>query len=96
MYAVCVTFEIKAGRMSDFLPLMQENARTSRLVEDGCHQFEVATDPDRRNAVFLYEIYSDRAAFDEHLASPHFQAFDAATSDMIASKAVATWSEVKQ
>ena len=96
MYAVCVTFEIKAGRMSDFLPLMQENARTSCLVEEGCHQFDVATDPDRRNAVFLYEIYSDRAAFDEHLASPHFQAFDAATSDMIASKAVATWSEVKQ
>jgi len=41
--------------------------------------------------VFLYEIYRDRGAFDAHLASAHFQSFDAATRPMVASKQVASW-----
>ena len=96
MYAVCVTFQLKPDRMEDFIPLMLENARISRKAEPGCHQFDVAADPDKPGAIFLYEIYSDRAAFEVHLASDHFKAFDAATRDMIADKAVTTWSEVAQ
>ncbi len=32
----------------------------------------------------LYEIYVDRAAFDAHIASPHFQAFRAKVGDWLA------------
>ena len=38
--------------------------------------------------VLLYEIYTDRAAFDAHLASPHFLAFDTATRDIVTKKTV--------
>ena len=95
-YAVVVTFQIKPDRMAAFLPLMLANSHTSLLDEDGCHQFDVATDPVRPNEVFLYEIYEDRAAFEVHLASAHFQAFDAQVADMIAHKDVRTYAEVVQ
>ena len=41
--------------------------------------------------MFLYELYDDRAAFDAHLATPHFKAFAAATDAMIATRRIATW-----
>ena len=95
-YAVVVTFKIKPDQYSAFLPLMHANARASVTVEDGCHQFDVATDPDHPNEVFLYEIYEDRAAFDAHLASSHFKDFDERVADMIAAKDVRTYAQVTQ
>ncbi|MEL6701373.1 MAG: antibiotic biosynthesis monooxygenase, partial [Pseudomonadota bacterium] len=64
MYAVTVTFQIKPGQMAAFMPLMQANARTSLAAEPECHQFDIATDPARPDEVFLYELYTDAAAFD--------------------------------
>ena len=40
------------------------------------------------------EGITDAAAFDAHLASSHFQEFDAKVAPMIASKSVTTYSEV--
>lgn len=96
MYAVCVTFKLKGGQAAVFIPLMRENAQTSLANEAGCVQFDVLTDPAQPDSVFLYEVYTDRAAFDAHLASTHFKSFDAATAGMIAQKDVQTWSEVSQ
>ncbi|ASJ74161.1 putative quinol monooxygenase [Granulosicoccus antarcticus] len=95
-YAVVVTFKIKADAMEDFTSLVLVNARKSLLHEDGCHQFDVATDPAYPNEVFLYEIYSDRAGFDAHLASAHFKSFDNAVADLVESKDLRTYSQVEQ
>ena len=94
MFAVVVTFEIKPGAMPSFLPAMTDNAQTSLASEPECHRFDVCTDQTRPNEVFLYELYSDRAAFDAHLASAHFKAFDRQVADWIASKDVRTYQEV--
>lgn len=95
-YAVCVTFQIKPEQMDSFMDLMIKNAQTSLTEESGCHQFDVATDPSRAAEVFLYEIYQDAAAFQVHLASPHFKAFDAAVAPMILDKIVKTYTQVAQ
>lgn len=95
MYAVTVTFTIAPDRMQDFLPLMLANAETSLADEPGCRQFDVCTDPDLPDQLFLYEIYDDRAAFDAHLQSDHFRSFDAQVAGMIADKAVRCWAEVR-
>lgn len=94
MYAVCVTFQIKPEHMTDFMPLMVRNAETSLLAEGGCRQFDVLTDAEKPGIVFLYELYTDRAAFNLHLRSAHFKTFDAAVADMIAAKDVQTWDTV--
>ena len=96
MYAVTVTFTLHQGQAAAFLPLMLDNARASLRKEPGCRQFDVCTDPDAPDTVFLYELYDDRAAFDAHLASPHFRAFDTAVAGMIADKRIVTFREVAQ
>lgn len=90
MHVVCVTFDIHPGKMAEFLPLMHAQAHNSLTREPGCHRFDVCT-ADNGRAVFLYELYTDKDAFQEHLASAHFKAFDAATADLIAAKTVQTY-----
>ncbi|MDA7425403.1 putative quinol monooxygenase [Thalassococcus lentus] len=94
MYAVTVWIRIKAERLAEFLPLMMTNAALSLGQEPGCHRFDVCTDSDRSDEIFLYELYTNRAAFEAHLASDHFKAFDEAVSDMIASKHLQTFDQV--
>ena len=96
IFAVVVTFTLNPGKHDAFMPLMLENAATSLRDEPGCHQFDVATDPSRPNEVFLYELYTDGAAFSEHLAASHFKSFDERTRDMILSKDVRTYEKVRQ
>lgn len=91
MFAVTVTFTVKPGRMPEFLPLMRIQARTSLEREPGCRQFDICTDADAPEAVFLYEIYDDAAAFRLHLDTAHFKTFDAAVAEMVAEKRVRTW-----
>ncbi|MEP3048160.1 MAG: putative quinol monooxygenase [Roseibium sp.] len=94
MFAVVVTFEIKSGMIDDFMPLMINNAQQSLKDEPGCKQFDVCTDPKRPDEVFLYELYDDEAAFQDHLKAQHFLDFDKAVSNMIAVKTVRTYSVV--
>ena len=76
------------------MPLMLENARQSLDLEPGCHRFDVCTGPDGKNAVFLYELYSDAAAFESHKSMAHFLEFSAKTEQMVASKTVETFTLV--
>lgn len=96
MFAVVVTFSIKPDCLAAFMPLMEQNAATSRSNEPGCNQFDIATDPARANEVFLYELYEDQAAFEAHLGAEHFKTFDAASAPMIAEKSVRTYQQVIQ
>jgi len=96
MYAVTVTFEIAPDQMAQFLPLMKTNAATSLKQEEGCLQFDICTDPDRPNQLFLYELYTDEAAFKSHLASDHFKAFDAEVANMVVGKDVRLFRDVLQ
>lgn len=93
MFVVTVMFEIAPDRMERFLPLILENARQSKDTEPGCIQFDVCR---AGTGVFLYEVYANRAAFDAHLATRHFQSFDAAVADMIVDKTVTSFDEVYQ
>ncbi len=94
MFVVTVSFDILEGREAAFLPLMRQNAQTSLALEPGCLRFDVCTDDSRPSEVFLYEVYEDATAFDAHLKSPHFKAFDVQTAPMIASKVVKTYAQV--
>ena len=96
MIAVCVTFDIKPDQMAAFMPLMQAQASNSLRAEPGCRHFDICTVGAHDTRVFLYELYSDRAAFDDHLASEHFKEFDAAVAEMIKEKSVAIYGEVSQ
>ena len=91
MYVVTVEFTIDPARWDDFIPLMLENAARSRDDEPGCRQFDVCTDSARPGLVFLYELYDDAAAFDAHLAAPHYLSFAAATKAMLTHRVIGRW-----
>lgn len=94
MFAVVVTIKVATGGMEAFMPMMLSNATTSLADEQGCRRFDVCTDPDRPDEVVLYELYDTPEAFQAHLASSHYAVFDTAAAPLIASKTVATFSEV--
>jgi quinol monooxygenase YgiN len=91
MHVVTVEFVVKREHAGAFLREMVANALASREREPGCRQFDVCTAPDDRATVFLYEVYDDRAAFDAHLATPHFKAFDATVGPWVERKTVRTY-----
>lgn len=94
MYAVCVTFDIRPDAFAAFVLRIQRQAADSLALEPGCHHFDVWTDDVRTSAVYLYEFYTDRRAFEDHLASSHFKDFERETQDMIVSKHVETWTNM--
>lgn len=91
MFVITVEFTVKAAHVAEFRSAMLEQARNSLAKESGCRQFDVCFDPKDEGRVFLYEIYDDEAAFQEHLKSPHFLDFDATVKDWTASKSAESW-----
>lgn len=88
MYAVIVRFEVRDGNAGDFQARVTKQAADSLAHEPGCRVFDVWTSAAQPQAVYLYEVYDSRAAFDAHLASAHFTAFDAEVAPMVISKTV--------
>ncbi len=94
MYVVTVLFNLKPEHSTEFLQAVTRNANTSLADEPGCRQFDVCVPDDAPNQVFLYEIYDSKAAFAEHLASGHFQAFNVQSAPWVISKVVHTMTRV--
>src|SRR5215212_7121531 len=91
MFVVTVEFTLDPAQRDAFMPLMLENAARSCEDEPGCRQFDVCTDPARPDRVFLYELYDDAAAFDAHLAAPHYRAFAVASAPMVVGRVLGRW-----
>lgn len=93
-FAVTVAFELAPGAFDAFRQRIAENAALSVAREPGCLRFDILTPLDRDGApaVFLYEIYRDREAFAQHLASDHYLRFDAETRALISRKTVSFFS----
>ncbi|MBZ0228160.1 MAG: antibiotic biosynthesis monooxygenase [Bauldia sp.] len=87
-YAILVDFRLRPGMLAAFRRLVDSNARHSVRDEDGCRRFDVLEPHGEENRVLLYEIYTDRAAFDAHVKSEHFARFDAESSALVAAKSV--------
>ncbi len=88
MYVVTVDFQVASAHAARFLGEVVTNAECSLRNEAGCHRFDVAVDKSDRAHVFLYELYADEDAFQHHLATDHFKAFDAKVSRWVMSKKV--------
>jgi quinol monooxygenase YgiN len=88
MFVVTVQFSIHPQHVAAFMPEMVANARASREREPGCKVFDVCQDPAQAGEVFLYEIYTDKVAFDEHLKSAHYLAFNQTVTPWVGNKVV--------
>lgn len=91
MLAVTVEFHVKPQHVDAFHNAVLQQAEASLQNESACRQFDVCVDLVDRTHVFLYEIYDNQAAFDEHLQTSHFDQFNKTVSNWVESKQVATW-----
>ena len=78
MYVVIVPIQIEQGHRDEFLEALMGDAKGANEDEPGCLRFDAVQDADDDHRIWLYEVYKDEAAFNDHLAAPHFQVFKAA------------------
>jgi (4S)-4-hydroxy-5-phosphonooxypentane-2,3-dione isomerase len=72
LFSLVVQMEVRPERREEFLAGMTANAEASVRDEPGCLRFDVSAVAADPNRFFLYELYTDAAAFEAHKASPHF------------------------
>lgn len=87
-YAIFVTMQLKKGLADAFRPHILKNAETARRVESDCLLFNVMVAEDDPDRFHFYEVYTSEAALAAHRQTPHFQAYAAATKDMVAERTV--------
>ena len=95
MYVVIVEFTTRPEHFDSFLERVQQQAKDSLQLEIDCHHFDVCLNPERDNFVLLYELYTDKSAFDTHLESNHFLDFNGAVQDWVVDKKVDTFQKVQ-
>ena len=88
MLAVCVDFEVDLASLDAFLTIMEKNASDSLANEVGCHQFDIAQDPQNPTKIFLYELYDDAVAFEQHKKASHYVEFNGAISGIVNKKSI--------
>ena len=94
MYVVTVIFDVVDGMEEQFGERVLRQARDSLEREEACHVFTVSRNPESPGRFFLYEEYTDEAAFQLHLESSHFVQFNEECSGMVKSKTVNTYLRV--
>ena len=74
-FVVIAELSVPKPHRAEFLELCAFDSRSSVGNEPGCRQFDVLTMESVPEAIVLYEVYDDKAAFDAHLATPHYAEF---------------------
>jgi quinol monooxygenase YgiN len=71
-FVLVVRMLAKEGEEQRALEIARELAAASRS-EPGCEAYVPCVDPENPRALLVYEQYRDRAAFEEHGGTEHFQ-----------------------
>jgi quinol monooxygenase YgiN len=71
-FVLVVRMKAKEGEEERAVQVARELAEASR-GEPGCEAYVPCRDPEDQRSFLFYEQYRDRAAFEEHGASEHFQ-----------------------
>lgn len=77
-----VTVDIRPEHFNEYLAKLTDHVAIIR-DEDGCESIEVFTEPDNRNQLHLWEVWSNRMAWDAHMGNTNSASFKAAISDLV-------------
>ena len=75
MFVIVAPLQIKEGHKEEFIKEMLEEAKGVAKDEPGCLRFDVIQDAGDSNRIWLYEVFTDEAAFQVHTKSPHVTKF---------------------
>jgi quinol monooxygenase YgiN len=94
MYVVLVEFTTKPQHAIAFRDRVRQQASDSLRLEADCHVFDVCVDPEREDFILLYEVYTDKRAFETHLAADHFLDFDVTIKNWVVDKKVSIFERI--
>jgi len=72
MFALIATHVIKPEHCDAYVKATFSDAYGSIQNEPDCFQFQVFRDQQKSHVFYLVEVYTDKAAFEKHLTTPHF------------------------
>lgn len=87
-HVVLVTFRARPGQELALRDRLRQQATDTLQQEPACRVFDVCADPVDPAETLLYEVYDAESAFETHLTTDHFLAFDAATRELVEAKTV--------
>jgi quinol monooxygenase YgiN len=78
--------KIKPEQLERYKAAVREEIETSVRIERGVLAIYCVAEKDDPTSLRFFEIYADEAAYQAHIASPHFRKYFETTKDMIVSK----------
>ena len=72
MHSIFVTVNVHPEHVDAFISAGDGDAQGSVRDEPGCFRFDIHQDVEVPTRFYLYEVYTDEAAFQAHLETPHF------------------------
>lgn len=75
--------EVDPARLPEYLALVTECGRESMAKESGVYMMYSMQEKARPERITILEIYADRAAYERHIQTPHFQKYKRTTLEMV-------------
>jgi autoinducer 2-degrading protein len=75
MYSIFVTLDVHPEYIDRFKEAGLGDAQGAIRDEPGCFAFAINQDVEIPTRFYLYEVYRDEEAFQDHLETPHFRAW---------------------
>jgi uncharacterized protein (DUF1330 family)/quinol monooxygenase YgiN len=85
-YIRLAELEIEPSQMVQFTAAINEGIAAAVRTEPGVLALYAVTEKDRPNHVRVFEMYTSAAAYESHLATPHFVKFRDSTLSMVRSR----------
>ena len=84
-YVRVVEIEIDPAQLENYTAAAKEEIETSVRVEPGVLGLYAVAEKENPTRIRVLEIYADVAAYQAHLATPHFKKYKAVTQPMVKS-----------
>ena len=75
--------EVDPAQLTEYLALVTECGRESMAKEPGVYMMYSMQDKVHPEVITILEIYADRAAYEHHIKTPHFQKYKQTTLKMV-------------
>lgn len=82
MHSIFVTVNVHPEHVDAFITAGDGDAQGSVRDEPGCFRFDIHQDVEVPTRFYLYEVYTDEAAFQAHLETPHFLTWKGIVEEM--------------
>ena len=93
MFVVAVKLVVDAANHDTFAARLKQHAANS-LTQEGCLGFSVAENHEERGTFHLWEVYKDKAAFDEHVAADFMADFRDFATPLLKERVLATGDQI--